>query len=324
MSRVARARSAVITRYAEQNAQSSSTNRNAIQRPTCGRCQRRGLTSQCFYHPAPLTKPRGTGSGFAGAHVFNIESNARPAITAEQRNLSHGLQDVRERAQAPDGSSHTSQTYGFPWPSSWVASPETHGQQSLYWNVPRAKDNEAEDKRLPVIKEVLMLLKHFRFMQILVEEYATHAQASLVPQPIAMSFMDSLADLTTAYASADDANGNDDGFTQMAKNVLRATSAPIETPDDLAGFLAMYSGDNMRLETIGLLYTTSATACLLGLARDDDRHTEFVEAMYRGSTTCLHLVRDISPEINDIMLWLSFENMRLTTHTEGDSSMYSP
>ncbi|EME48148.1 hypothetical protein DOTSEDRAFT_147401 [Dothistroma septosporum NZE10] len=289
------------------------------QRPTCGRCQRRNLTAQCFYHPAPLTKPRGSGSAAAGSHAFNVQPAPRSEPVADQSRAPGALPEIRDRTRPPDGH-NTGQTYGFPWPSSWTASPGTHGQQSLYWSVPRARDDAAEDQRLPLIKEVLTLLKHFRFMQILIEEYAIHAQASLVPQPISMSFMDSLADLITTYASADDANGNDDGFSQMVRSVFKATSAPIETPDDLAGFLAMYSGENMRLETIGLLYTMSATACHLGLARDDDKHTEFIEAMYRGSTSCLRLVRDISPEINDVMLWLSFENMRLTTHTEGDSS----
>lgn len=26
--------------------------------PKCGRCQQRGIEDRCFYHPAPLTRPR--------------------------------------------------------------------------------------------------------------------------------------------------------------------------------------------------------------------------------------------------------------------------
>jgi hypothetical protein len=34
--------------------------------PKCDRCKQRGIEDRCFYHPAPLTKPRNTADDSAG------------------------------------------------------------------------------------------------------------------------------------------------------------------------------------------------------------------------------------------------------------------
>lgn len=34
--------------------------------PKCDRCKQRGIEERCFYHPAPLTKPRNTDEAGTG------------------------------------------------------------------------------------------------------------------------------------------------------------------------------------------------------------------------------------------------------------------
>lgn len=82
----------------------------------------------------------------------------------------------------------------------------------------------------------------------------------------------------------------------------------------------MYNGESLRLETVGLIYSIAARSCTLGLGRDDEKREDFVQAMFRCSTTCLRLVRDIAPQINDATVWLAYENLLLTMSIHGDAS----
>lgn len=114
---------------------------------------------------------------------------------------------------------------------------------------------------------------------------------------------------------------NDDATSRLADNILRSTSTNIEITSelDVAGFLAMHTGQHLRLEMLGLIYALAGRACILGLARDFEKRDDFVQAMLHSSTACLQLARDIAPDVNDVMVWLAYEHLRLTTNIQGDS-----
>ncbi|KAI5235761.1 hypothetical protein E4T43_09036 [Aureobasidium subglaciale] len=85
----------------------------------------------------------------------------------------------------------------------------------------------------------------------------------------------------------------------------------------LVEFLGFYSGANLRLESIGLIFTIAARVARLGLAHHGEIDHNFVQAMFQCSAECLRLARELASEMNDVMIWLSYENLRLSTTIQG-------
>lgn len=172
-----------------------------------------------------------------------------------------------------------------------------------------------------LVKRILADFRHFEFILKMLKEYGNQAQAALVPKPFINHFADSLKDIITPCFNNDQATNNYK-LSRLAENLIENTSKPIKvtsttTFDD---FMNMFSGENYRLETIGMLQCTAGRACSLGLARDDDKHQDLVLALYRNTAACLRLCRRIATDNNDVMTWMAFDYLRLTTHVEGDTS----
>lgn len=172
-----------------------------------------------------------------------------------------------------------------------------------------------------LVKRILGDFRHFEFILKMLKEYGNQAQAALVPKPFINHFAASLNDMITPCFNNDQAT-NDYNLSRLAEKLIENTSQPIRVTSTTSfdDFVNMFSGDNYRLETIGMLQCTAGRACALGLARDDDKHQDLVLALYRNTAACLRLCRRIATDNNDVMTWMAFDYLRLTTHIEGDTS----
>ncbi|KAK4497697.1 hypothetical protein PRZ48_010350 [Zasmidium cellare] len=205
----------------------------------------------------------------------------------------------------------------MPWPP---ATPEYHGR------VPQLTGGTIDEAafhqdKFTVVKQVLADFRHLSFIERLISEYILNAQAALVPTPFVTHFIDSLRDTVSPCFNNDQAT-NEHNLSRLAEKVIENTSRPIEITSDTTfdGFVSMFTGDNCRLEMLGLTQCCASRACSLGMARDDDKHEEIVLALYRNTGSCLRLSRQIASDNNDVMLWTTFDYLRLTTHIEGDTS----
>lgn len=205
------------------------------------------------------------------------------------------------------------------WPSGAVPT-YRKGQQA-----PRLLNtisNDGDDlENIQTVKYVLSQLRHFEFLDHLINEYGYHAQAILVPSPIVRSIMDKLR-ATKAALAMEDFDSNSKSLNGLARLVLSNSSKPVQYPADLdvAKFVSIYTGDNLRLEAMGLIYAIAVRAFLLGLAGDDHKREDFVQEMCVTSFTCLRLGRELCTEVSDMQAFLSFEDHRRTSVTEGDAS----
>lgn len=205
----------------------------------------------------------------------------------------------------------------MPWPP---ATPEYHGRVP---QVPGgiAGEDAIQEGKFMIVKQIIADFRQLTFIQRMLDEYGINAQAALVPKPFVTHFSASLTDLVLPCFN-NDGTINDLNLSRLADKVIENTAKPIKiTSDtDFAGFVSMFSGDNFRLETIGLLQCIAARAISLGLARDDDKHEDVVLPLYRNTESCLRLCRRLASDNNDVMIWMAFDYLRLTTHLEGDSS----
>lgn len=219
---------------------------------------------------------------------------------------------------APATSVSYSETHTPPWP---LNSPEFHGHRAQAVRQPDSVE-ELYDQRHKVVRELIHQLRHLKLIEFLVSEYANNAQAQMVPAPILLALMASIRVALSTYG-LDDSLNDEAAVSRFAEDLLINTGKEVVVHQalNLSGFLAMFTGENLRLETLGVLFVLAARACLLGLARDDDKREDFVQAMHASGSSCLRLSRTLAVDNNDVMLWLAFDRVRLYTHIEGDSSM---
>lgn len=199
----------------------------------------------------------------------------------------------------------------LPWPTIASAATSTTGL-------------DATPEQFAIVADLLAQVVQLDLISRLVHEYYACSQATVVPGPLLLPILSTLRDcLPDSQALPSQGGGDSAGvLSHLAERVVRSTSANIDISSSLSvsGFLAAYTGENLRLEAIGLIFAISARSCLLGLARDDVKHDEFVQTMFRSSTYCLHLARDFAPRMNDAIAWLSCEHLLLSMSIQGNAS----
>lgn len=274
-------------------------------RPVCNRCQVRGLASTCFYHPAPLTRPRTTGTlGEARIALVNLAQIPSEAST-----------DCNPPFDNPSAQRRSS----LPWPS--VAS-DAHDPG---FRLPGLGASPAaiHAEQVAVTIEMLAQLQQIDMVEKLLSEYYNNSPAVLVPGALVLPAISALRTHGVGMPSPSPLGMVDceDRDMKAAKSIVQSTSASIEIDSNCTSskFCATYTGHGLRLEAVGLIFALAGRSCLLNHSKDEARDV-FVHTMFRCSTCCLQIAREIAPGVNDPMVWLSYENLLLTMSIQGDAS----
>ena len=251
------------------------------------------MTSKCFYHPAPLTKPRG------------IETATRHARTASA---------PLTPSKSPGAQSFTDAT------NSDIQSALRAGNES---DVRRLQFQDGETNLKRQVDEITDVLEQFRYLddiQRLIQEYTSTAEVPLVPGPIILYAASTLFETCRKYSLRQYSN-DDAKFRILATDIIQHTSSNVIIHSDLGyeAFVDFFTGDNLRLEALGLIFTVAARARVYRVPRGAEQDDKLLYSLFKAGQTCLNLVRELAPSINDMLLWLSFEVLRLYTNAQGDS-----
>jgi hypothetical protein len=199
----------------------------------------------------------------------------------------------------------------LPWPS--IASDAHHPG----FRLPGlgASRGAIHAEHVAVVAEMLTQFKQLDMIEMLLNEYYKHSPAALVPGPLILPAFSALR------SSVPGRIGCDRTTLQIAESVVQSTSTNIDIEMNFtpSRFCASYTGQTLRLEAVGLIFALAGRSCLLAPSRDN-RREEFVHTMFRCSTCCLQIAREIAPQVNDPMVWLSYENLLLTMSIQGDAS----
>ncbi|GAD91799.1 hypothetical protein PVAR5_0376 [Paecilomyces variotii No. 5] len=178
------------------------------------------------------------------------------------------------------------------------------------------------------MEDIALQLKFLPVIEKRLDEYYSFSQVALVPRPIVFQLLTSIrVGLAASGYITEERNGeiSVSHSSQLAKDLLRSSSSDIAiTPGlDLGAFCALFSGANVRIETLGLLYTMAARSCLYDISQGYDEHQDsgFIQEMSRYSDLSLRLARGLSPQTTDLITWLAHENLQLMTLLEGDASL---
>jgi hypothetical protein len=190
---------------------------------------------------------------------------------------------------------------------------------------PDSHDSKAYEAHLATMKEIVSQLRYLPVIEKCLHHYYSFKHNALVPKPVVLHLLDTLrTDLVSSGHILGEKGervelGN---ISEISETVLLSSSTEVViTPSlDLHGFSALFCGANLRVETIGLLYTMAARASFFFVDRDEDKDGAFVQDMVWYSTLTLRLARDLAPQSTDVIIWLANENAQLRSFLEGDAS----
>lgn len=278
------------------------------QKPVCGACQRRVRQKRCWYHPAPLTKPRASRSASRreAALTSTITSVTPPAT-------------VSSASIASPGSPNNTRHGGF---ESFAAATESRLSQtaSSSLEIPhdafRTSDNPATfAEHIESAREILATLELFDEIDNFVTQYYSFSQVPVVPERIIQGLIQGIR------GSAVLANHTTD--TAQCLALLKCSSEDVELSPNITvdEFCELFSGDNLRLETIGLLCSLAARATFYTSIRSNHFLPEHIlQRLVRCSVLTVRLARDLATHSNDVIIWLAYDNLQLMTLVKGDSS----
>jgi hypothetical protein len=175
------------------------------------------------------------------------------------------------------------------------------------------------------MKEIVAQLKYLPVIEKCIRQYYSFKQNALVPKPVALNLLETLrADLVCSGNILGETEERVElgDVSEVSEAVLRSSFTEVViTPSlDLHGFLSLFCGTNLRVETLGLFYTMAARASLFFVDRDEDKLDSFVQDMVWYSKLSLQLARDLAPQSTDLIIWLANENCQLLSFLEGDAS----
>lgn len=287
-------------------------------RPTCSYCARRKL--DCFYHPAPMSRLSSRLTPTATVEPPTLSE--MPYTFAEQPHIESQpqLQPQPLPLSPPRGPDEatTSNSNGTPashyetWPFAEA------GKKVPSTFVSELHEQRMKSRHLNAIKEVLGCLQHLRRIRAIVEGYIAEAKFSHVPRPIVKLMLE----LLPAKILPDGVQFNG-GLDKLAKEVCVASSSPVhvEADTDWRSFCKLYSGPNLRIETVGLLLSVCAKTVLFGKqATVEPVDAEFISDMLHCTNLSLDTARALSPQTNDVLFWLTSNTTCMLDFLDGDTS----
>jgi hypothetical protein len=300
--------------------------------PICDRCRRRNIDSECWYHPAPLTRPskRIRMSSMEDPEVDLTETSVQaPSVATPSIRNNDGL-DVGARnnhhANHLPSVSASSITSPATLPLLSLQSlDDANTQNVLSTAMYDDRGNETLQEDLLSITYILDQLHHCGTIRKLLGEFYRMSQVAVVPGHLVLPIVSDLEqiheDILHQRARSDLA-ASKAAVSAMAQQILHATVSrtTMTSTTSLPEFLSFYSGSNLRVESIGLIFAVAARASRLGLIPESDTSHDFLQTMFQGSARCLRLARELAMEMNDVIVWLSYENLRITTSIQGYSS----
>jgi hypothetical protein len=208
----------------------------------------------------------------------------------------------------------------------------TFGISNSRWNdfsipptINLPESNVKMSRLVEIGMRLISRLEKFSAMQSLVEDYLNNSQAAPIAAPLVLG---ALSDLRKFLDCDGEANG--DKYALCLK-ITENTCRPFEIPANISAqqFHTLFTGDNLRWEFIGLAFTWMALSVLRSQGdlfsqnRDLSNTSSLPETMAECSNSCISLCQNIGPP-NDVMIWLLYDNLVLSTQLNGDFSKLIP
>ncbi|KAJ4983250.1 fungal specific transcription factor [Stagonosporopsis vannaccii] len=308
----------------------------------CDRCRQRGIEDRCFYHPAPLTKPR-------NEHPPETSNEARSGESRPLKRKRPSTQPQKPSGTGRDGGfspttpgdekladAVAADTYspGYLGPGSYaLLLPQDDGPEQH----PRREASAASDTpehelthqytlkkamRREVVTSILSAFRHYTAIQELILWYNASNEAGVIPAQLQIDAINAIGPFVERHNLR-----RAPPTTQLVDLIMENSSKPlcvshVSNPRDL---YKSCSGDNLRLEMIGFLLATAGRSLTFGFSPDTfsgpgnrGLRARFMDELLSASTQCITITSLIAT-VNDITVWMYYENYLFTTMVCGYS-----
>ncbi|KAE8375021.1 hypothetical protein BDV26DRAFT_25387 [Aspergillus bertholletiae] len=258
-------------------------------RPICTRCETRRLSKKCYYHPAPMTKPRKVS---ASEHDGTLRRRINQDIDSS---LTSDLTEAPQLSCIYLGSTSFLSVFRGTQPG-LSPNPIPHAVLRGRWG----RDHTFVASRL------VQLLSAFELCEELLIGYYERCPCTIIPlqlilQPLKMA----RAHLETH------------GWGKDLKH------EEISSPSD---FYILFTGANLRWEFIGIVFCFAGLGALSSEGKlfkingqESMSANTFAEEMTAASTMCIEICKQLD-KVNDLMLWLYITHLALATDVLGETS----
>ncbi|KAF7713758.1 Fungal Zn(2)-Cys(6) binuclear cluster domain-containing protein [Penicillium ucsense] len=295
--------------------------------PVCSRCQARGISSRCLYHPAPMTRAK-------TRRAYPVTEDGPPE-RAFRATSSTPAQEPEKVLTTPLSINYTQTPVtenrakpilaGYFGPTSFVA-PLTDDVDLL-----AAEQGECEEEYtqrvLPVywtekVTEIVSSLGDFSLIGSLLHEYFDLCQSASLPAPLILNTIGPLTALCTERAHLE---ASENGASSLTARIIQNTIQPFKVPPETVAktFHHLFTGPAIRLEIIGVICSVAGRASKMGLASDKSKSRSSTVSLARtfiaASDTALQICKMLTP-LNDLSIWLAHENLLLTDNLNWSSS----
>ncbi|KAF2266303.1 hypothetical protein CC78DRAFT_153536 [Lojkania enalia] len=326
--------------------------------PKCEKCRARGISEQCYYHPAPMTKPAGTPRKQPGeARRRMVKPKHSETRTTRDHEILTPLYKsptaLRTGESRPDVCPHR----GNPWPTPpesaiSIRIPQETGR-GFYLGSTSYASVFAEEHPLPdsvhecpmegrrptpvlttrtsasrhcqvdIAQFIVSKLRPFSLFEKITEEYFEINKASALVGPLLMSALPQLR------RDLEQLPGTGHESIAAYAEITRNTTRPLKVPGTLLAseFHTLFTGENLRWEILGLILVVAGSHAQF-TSPDDPIFTledgtrinkdEFVEDMLHASNDCISVCQ-VHGAVNDIMVWLIYQNMLVNSNFYGDN-----
>lgn len=160
-------------------------------------------------------------------------------------------------------------------------------------------------------------------MSELLREYYAFSQGPVVPGGLIFAILEAARRSTSLWQAIQETGPAEGLLSLKAEETICMSSCAmhISPSTTVSSFSASLCGETIRLEALGIVYSVAARACKVATRKGDPSHDAFINRLYTSSLDCRRIARDIAP-MSDALLWLTYENVILTTYMHGDSSEY--
>ncbi|KAL4952467.1 hypothetical protein BDW69DRAFT_21049 [Aspergillus filifer] len=294
--------------------------------PTCGRCQKRNTESRCYYHPAPLTR-----------EVNNSAVRSRTQRTlrpAKERSL----KATQAPAPAPASSTPSSIEITIRTPVTDESLPRGYyGPTSFESAITGISDSMVApltgnsqlghghsvlpSYRVAETTKILSILAENSPIEDLVTAFYEVSQAAIVPAPFIFKYMEGMRDII-------EKGDTPELLHKKTIRILENTARRFQIHSDIKGkdFHTLSTGPQMRLEIIGLVYALAGRASFFGLSHAKfpgsagaASRAKFARKMLLATDTAIKVCKMLTP-VNDMLIWLQYENWLLACLFYGDIS----
>ncbi|KAJ5575176.1 hypothetical protein N7450_009075 [Penicillium hetheringtonii] len=189
-------------------------------------------------------------------------------------------------------------------------------------SVVKSRNEKAHNERLTSLVEILHSFRFLHVIEKLLQDYFTFINTAIVSKLIILQLLDMTRNVLTdsGYLEINSISTvNLHKVHQLAQDILDATSLEviISPTMDIEGLSTVFSGRNLRVGTLGMLYTQ----WLHELSSVVTTTMKVYAGNVGRSDSSLRLAHEIPPQTTYPVIWLAHENLQLMSIIEGDASL---